>query len=475
MIELTADLCIIGAGSAGLTAASIAAQLGSRVVLIERAKMGGECLNTGCVPSKALLAAAKAAHAIRNSPRFGVVAGEPRVEFEAVRAHVKGVIASIAPHDSVERFEGLGVQVLNAEARFVEPRVLVAGEHRIRARRVIIATGAGPARPDIEGLDGIDAFTNETIFDVPTLPEHLIVVGGGPLGIELAQAFCRLGSRVTVVENERAMPRDDRELADRLLKILAEEGVAIREQAKVTKVARSKSGIVLSLQEGGQTSELKGSHLLLATGRRPSVSALDLDRAGVRVSDEGIVVDDKLRTSAGGVYAIGDVVAKSPRFTHIASYHAGIAVRNALVFPLAKTSYRTLPWVTYTDPELAQVGAGEDDARKAHGDDIQILRVEMKANDRAQAERETSGAIKLVARSNGRVLGVSILGAHAGELAHAWGLAIGAKLKLSQLAQMIAPYPTLGEIGKAVAIEFYKPKIFGELPRRVVRLLSGLP
>lgn len=475
MVELAADLCIIGAGSAGLTAAAIATQLGTRVVLIERAEMGGECLNTGCVPSKALLAAAKAAHVVRTGSRFGVNAGEPRIDFAAVHAHVHEVIGRIAPHDSVERFEGMGAQVLREEARFIEPRVVMAGEHRVRARRVIIATGSVPAEPRIEGLDSVDYFTNETIFDHRTLPAHLITVGGGPIGIELAQAFCRLGARVTVVENEHALPRDDRELAARLLKILAGEGVVIREQAKVTKVRKGKSAIVLSVEEAGQGSELSGSHLLLATGRRPSLSGLDLDRAGVRFSDEGIIVDDKLRTSARGVYAIGDVVAKAPRFTHIASYHAGVAVRNAVLFPFTRTNYDTLPWVTYTDPELAQVGASEDDARKEHGDDIRVVRFEMEANDRAQAERETTGAVKLVARKNGKVLGVSILGPNAGELTHPWGLAIGSGLKLSHLARMVAAYPTLGEASKSVAIEFYKPKVFGELARRLVRLLSRLP
>ena len=475
MTNVEADLCVIGAGSAGLSAASFAAQLGARVVLIERGEMGGECLNTGCVPSKAMLAAARAAHGIRASAPFGVEGAEPRVDFAAVHRHVREVIAAIAPHDSVERFESLGVRVISAEARFIEPRVLMAGDTRVRARRVIIATGSSPSTPPIEGLDSVDYFTNESIFANETLPEHLLILGGGPIGMELAQAHRRLGARVTIVENAKAMAHDDRELADRLLKVLAGEGVVIREHTKVERVRRSGSNIVLSLDEGGHKSELKGSHLLVAAGRSARVASLDLERAGVAHTKDGIVVDRKMRTSARGVFAIGDVVAQAPRFTHIAGYHAGIAVQNALIFPFAKSDYRSLPWVTYTDPELAHVGASEQGAREAHGDNIQIVRAEMKRNDRAQTELATGGIVKVIARSNGQVLGVSILDTHAGELAHVWVLAIRSGMKLKTIAQMIAPYPTLGEANKAAAGEFYKPKLFSDLSRRTVRLFSHLP
>jgi len=475
MRNLEVDLCVVGAGSAGLSAASIAAQLGARVVLIERGEMGGECLNTGCVPSKAMLAAAKTAHAIRVSAPFGIEAAEPRIDFAAVHRHVHEVIAAIAPHDSVERFERLGTQVIRAEAHFIEPRVLTTGDTRVRARRVIIATGSSASAPPIEGLDGIDYFTNESIFANETLPEHLLILGGGPIGMELAQAHRRLGAKVTVVENAKAMAHDDRELVDRLLKVLAGEGVVMLEKAKVDRVRRSGSHIVLSLNEDGQKSELKGSHLLVAAGRSARVASLHLERAGVAHTKDGIIVDRKMRTSARGVFAIGDVVAKAPRFTHIAGYHAGIAVQNALLLPFAKTDYKSLPWVTYTDPELAHVGATEKDARKAHGDDIQVVRAEMKSNDRAQTERATGGVVKVIARKNGQVLGVSILDTHAGELAHVWVLAIRSGMKLKAIAQMIAPYPTLGEANKAAAGEFYKPKLFGALSRRVVRLFSHLP
>lgn len=475
MQNLEVDLCVIGAGSAGLSAASIAAQLGARVVLIERGQMGGECLNTGCIPSKAMLAAAKAAHAMRSSAPFGIEAAEPRVDFAAVHRHVHEVIATIAPHDSVERFEGLGARVIRAEAHFVKPRVLTAGDTQVRARRVIIATGSSASVPPIEGLEGVQYFTNESIFANQTFPEHLLILGGGPIGLELAQAHRRLGAKVTVVEAAKAMAHDDCELVERLLKGLAGEGVAIREQAKVEKVRRNGSNIVLSLDEDGQKSQLEGSHLLVAVGRSARVASLDLEHAGVAHTKEGIIVDRKMRTSARGVFAIGDVVAQAPRFTHIAGYHAGIAVQNALLVPFAKTDYKSLPWVTYTDPELAHVGASEHDARQAHGDDIQVVRAEMKSNDRAQTELATGGVVKVVARKNGKVLGVSILDTHAGELAHVWVLAIQSGMTLKAIAQMIAPYPTLGEANKAAAGEFYKPKLFSKLSRRVVRLFSHLP
>ena len=301
------------------------------------------------------------------------------------------------------------------------------------------------------------------------------MVGAGPIGVELAQAHRRLGARVTVLEDPKAMPHDDRELVARLMTVLSDEGVTIHENAKVRAVQRNDSGIVRLLEQGGRIAELEGSHLLVATGRSARVASLDLERAHVRFSDHGIIVDSRLRTSARGVYAIGDVVADAPRFTHVAGYHAGVAVRNALTFPFARTHYDSLPWVTYTDPELAQVGIGEDAARKAHGDDVRAVRFEMKDNDRAQTERATGGAVKVFAGKNGRILGVSILDTHAGELAHVWVLAIQSGLKLSALAGMIAPYPTLGEANKMAAIEFYRPKFFNKWTRRLVRMLARLP
>lgn len=474
MSDRVVDMCVIGAGAAGLTTAAIAAQLGVRTVLIERAEMGGECLNTGCVPSKALLAAAKAAHAVRTSRRFGVAAAEPSIDFAAVHRHVRGVIDAIAPHDSVERFEGFGVEVLRAEARFVGPRRIAAGNHAIRARRVVIATGSEPAIPPIPGIGGVPYFTNETIFDNDRLPKHLLVIGAGPIGIELAQAHRRLGAAVTVIEADKPLPKDDPELAGTLLKGLAAEGVAIRRQSQIKSVERDGAGIVLIVEENGRQARVEGTHLLVAAGRRPRIGALDLERAGVTHGKDGITVDRRLRTSARGVYAIGDVT-RGPRFTHVAGYQAGIVIRNALFRLPAKVDYAALPWVTFTDPELAQVGSTEAEARQRYGEDVAVIRLPLAENDRAQAERATAGMVKIIARRNGRILGASILGPHAGELSHVWVLAIEQGLKLKDIAGMLAPYPTWGEASKMAAVEFYKPRLFSPWTRAAVRALSWLP
>jgi pyruvate/2-oxoglutarate dehydrogenase complex dihydrolipoamide dehydrogenase (E3) component len=468
------DLCVIGAGAAGLTTAAIAAQLGARTVLIERDRMGGECLNTGCVPSKALLAAAKAAHAVRTARRFGVNGAAPTVDFAAVRRHVHGVIDAIAPHDSVERFAGFGVDVVRADARFLGPREVAAGNRAIRARRVVIATGSEPAIPPIPGIDAVPYLTNETIFENDRLPEHLVIIGGGAIGIELAQAHRRLGAAVTVVEAARALPRDDPELAEMLLRRLTEEGIEIREQAEIKSAEPHGTGVVLCAEENGRQTRIEGSHLLIAAGRKPRADGLDLDRAGIAYDRRGITTDRRLRTTARGVYAIGDVI-DAPHFTHIAGYHAGIVIRNALFRLPAKVDYAALPWVTYTDPELAQVGATEAEACRRYGKEVRVLRLLLAENDRAQTEREPGGLVKIIARRNGQVLGASILAAHAGELAHLWVLAIEQRLKLKHIAGILAPYPTWGEVNKMAAVEFYKPRLFNPWTRRAVRALAWLP
>lgn len=467
------DLCVVGAGSAGLSIASGAAQLGASVVLIERDRMGGECLNFGCVPSKALLAAAKVAHTIRSAKFFGIDAA-PDIEFARVHAHVRAVIAAIAPHDSVERFENLGVSVISGEARFTGPRTISVDGQEIQARRVVIATGSEPAIPRISGLDRVPFFTNETIFDNDRPLAHLIILGGGPIGIEIGQAYRRLGAAVTIIEHHKAMAKDDPELARPLLRLLADEGVVIHENATVEAVSRDGDGVSIAIDEAGRSAQLSGSHLLVAVGRKARTSGLGLETAGVEFNDRGIIVDERLKTTARGVYAAGDVV-DGPHFTHVCSYHAGIVIRNALFRMPARLDYRSLPWVTYTDPELAQVGMTEEQARKRHGDEIRIVRIPYTANDRAQTELQTTGTLKLVAHRSGRVLGASILGAHAGELTHLWVLAIEKKLKLRDLAQMIAPYPTWGQLDQAAASEFSRPWLTHPITRGLVRALSWLP
>ncbi len=473
MSTRTIDLCVIGGGAAGLSVAAAAGLLGAAVVLIERARMGGECLNTGCVPSKALLAAAHAAHAAQRASVLGIDAS-PRVDFGRVHDHVHAAIAAIAPHDSVERMAQYGVDVVRASARLRAPRVVEADGVELRARRLVIATGAEPAVPDVPGIADVPILTNETIFDCTTRPRHLLVLGGGPLGIEMAQAYRRLGAAVTVVARSRALPKDDPDVAAILLQALARDGIAIREHAHATKIERAGDDIVMTIDEAGESRRVEASHLLVATGRRPRVSGLGLEAAGVVYDDDGIAVDARLRTSAKGVYAAGDVVA-GPRFTHVCSYHAGVIVQNALFRLPARVRYDSLPWVTYTDPELAQIGMTEARARERRGDDLRVVRVPYADSDRAQAERRPEGLLKLVARPDGRLLGASIVGAHAGELAHLFVLAIERRLNLRHVARMIAPYPTFAELDRTAAIEFLKPWMRATLTRRVVRLLSRLP
>ena len=467
---LKLDICVIGAGSGGLSVAAGASQMGASTALIERGKMGGDCLNYGCVPSKALLAAGHAAQAVRGAGRFGVRAAAPAIDSGGVYGHVRGTIAAIAPNDSVERFEGLGVKVIQSSARFTGPREIAVDGTRITARRIVIATGSSPAVPPIAGLKDVPYLTNETIFDLGQVPAHLIVIGGGPVGIEMAQAHRHLGARVTVVEMFSIMASDDPELVDVVRARLAGEGIDLREGVTVARVEKAGDGVAVVIAGNGAEDRVQGSHVLIAAGRRPNVGGLDLEKAGIAYSPAGIQVDARLRTTNRRVFAIGDV-AGGYQFTHMAGYHAGIVLRNALFRLPAKVDTRAVPWVTYTAPELAQVGLTEDRARKQEGD-IRVLRWPFAENDRARTERETDGLVKVITTPRGRILGAGIVGAHAGELIHAWVLAIGQKIKIGAVAGMIAPYPTLGEANKRAAGSFYTPALFGERTKRIVRFLS---
>jgi len=473
------DICVLGAGSAGLSVAAGAALLGARTVLIEPGQMGGDCLNTGCVPSKALLASAKAAVAHRHAGALGLRAQAPEVDFKAVHDHVHGVIAGIAPQDSVARFEGMGVTVIREPGRFTGPRELMAGDARIAARRFVIATGSAPLVPPIPGLEGVPYLTNETVFGLSELPRHLIVIGGGPIGCELGQAFCRLGARVTLLEQARILPQDDPELADILRDRLRADGLDIREGARVTMVealetgAGGQVGVSVTVESGGSaepiTERIEGSTLLMAAGRRPVVEDLGLEAAGIAYGHRGVEVDARLRTTNPKVFAAGDVVG-GYQFTHMASHHAVVVIKNALFRLPAKVETRAVPWVTYTDPELAQVGLTEAQARQKHGA-IRVLRWPFSENDRARAERSTEGLVKVIASPRGRILGASILGAQAGELIQPWTLAIAQGIKLSAMAGIIAPYPTRGEAGKRAAGGFFADKISSRWTQGLVRLL----
>jgi len=464
---LAPDLCVVGAGSGGLAVAAGAAQMGADVVLIERGAMGGDCLNFGCVPSKSLLAASRVADLGRRGAALGIAYAPPRIDFAAVGDSIQRVIAAIAPNDSVERFEGLGVRVLRAEARFTDPRTVRAGNTEVRPRRFVIATGSRPSVPAIPGLDGVSYLTNETVFANRELPKHLILIGGGPIGIEMAQAHARLGARVTLLDVGPLLPRDDPELAACLAERLSAEGVTTYPQIKIIGIGRDQNVIQVDLADG---SRVAGSHLLVAAGRQPNIAALDLPAAKIATTAKGITVDARLRTTNRRAFAVGDV-AGGPQFTHIALYHAGIVIRNALFRLPAKVDYRALPWVTYTDPELAQVGLTEAAARAADGA-VRVLRWPFAENDRAHTERDTGGLVKVVIRRNGRILGASVLGAGAGDLILPWALAISQKLKIGALANLIVPYPTRGEAGKRAAGSFYTPTLFSARTRGLVRLLA---
>ncbi len=466
---LTPDICVIGAGTGGLVVAAGASQLGAKTVLIESHRMGGDCLNTGCVPSKALLAAAHAATDYRRAAAFGLAQDAPRVDFAKVQAHVRAVIAAIAPNDSEERFTGLGVTVLREPGRFTGPSEVSVGETRIRARRFVVATGSMAFVPPVPGLGDLPYLTNETIFDIDRLPAHLLVMGGGPIGCELAQAFRRLGAQVSVVEMLEIMPKDDPELVAVVRQSLLDDGIALFEQHKVVGASKSGANLALEIEKDGMRRRLEGSHLLVAAGRRPQVADLGLESAGIAHSDKGIQVDARLRTTNRRAYAVGDVVG-GPQFTHLAAYHAGIVIRNALFRLPARVDLSALPWVTFTNPELAHVGSSEAAAR-AQGP-IRLLRWPLAENDRAQAEHLHRGFIKIVTNMRGRILGADIVGPSAGEMIHFWTLAVSQKLKIGAVAGMIAPYPTLAEIGKRAAGNYYLPKLFGERTKRLVRFLA---
>lgn len=452
---LTTDLCIIGAGSAGLALAAGAAQMGARVVLIEGAEMGGDCLNTGCVPSKALLAAAKAAQSARDAGKFGVRTGKVSVDFAAAKDHVLAVIAAIAPHDSQERFEGLGVTVIRAYARFSAPREVEAGGKRVRARRFVIATGSHAAVPPIPGIEDLPYFTHETIFALRQAPAHLIILGGGPIGLEMALAHRRLGCEVTVVEALKALGRDDPDAAALVLAALRAEGITIHEGAPVVRLRNLADGIEAVLGNG---EVVGGSHLLVAAGRLPALDKLDLRRGGIAFGPLGVIVGPNLRsTSNRRVYAVGDV-AGGAQFTHVAGAHAGVVIRQILLGLPAKAA-TIVPWVTYTEPELAQAGLTEAQARQTFGARVVVLRTELDHNDRALAEGKPGGFVKVMAVA-GRSVGATIVGPQAGELIGFWALAIAQKTRLSAIASMILPYPTLGESAKRAAGAYFSGRLF---------------
>ena len=462
------DIAVIGAGSGGLSVAAAAAQFGQSVILFEKGKMGGDCLNYGCVPSKALIAASKQAHAMRSGSRYGIRPQEPQVEFTKVHAYVHDVIAAIEPIDSVERFEGLGVKVVQAAAKFRDAHSVETSEGVFAARKFVIATGSRAGVPPIPGLADVDYLTNESLFDNKILPEHLVIIGGGPIGMEMAQAHRRLGSEVTVIEAFDALGKDDPELTSIVLESLRSDGVKILARTAIKNVSKTESGFVVDTETHGK---ITGSHVLVATGRVANVEGLNLEAAGVAYNKHGVTVDKSLRTSQKHIYAVGDV-AGGPQFTHVAGYHAGLVIRNALFKLPVRNSVGNIPYVTYTSPELAHVGMTEAAATAQFGGSVRVIRWPFHDNDRAQAEGKTKGLVKAVIGKGGKILGVSIVGEQAGELIQPWVLAMSNGLKIKALAGMVAPYPTLGEINRRVAVTYYSGLATNPHVRRVINWLK---
>ena len=438
MKNIKTDICIIGAGSGGLSIAAGAVQMGASVVLLEGHKMGGDCLNYGCVPSKALLAA-----------------GKIGLSFGKAKDHVQAAIDTIAPHDSVERFTALGVNVITEFGSFLSPTQVQAGDTIITARRFVIATGSSPFVPPIPGLDQVPYDTNETIFANRNKPKHLLVVGGGPIGMEMAQAHRRLGCEVTVIEGQKALGKDDPEMAAIVLDNLRAEGIEIAEDAMAREVRGKTGAIEIEAQDGRI---FKGTDLLMAVGRKPNLTRLNLEAAGVAHHRGGVKVGANLRSSNRRVYAVGDV-AGGLQFTHVAGYHAGVVIKSMLfgLPSMAKTAH--IPWATYTDPELAQIGLTEAQARDKYGAKIEVVRFDFAGSDRLIAEGKAKGLIKVMVHK-GRPVGASIAGQSAGELIGFWAMALANNMKMGAIVATVLPYPTVNEVNKRAAGAYFTPRLF---------------
>lgn len=472
MNRITCDIAVIGAGAGGLSVAASAAQLGAKVVLIESHQMGGDCLNVGCVPSKSLLAASRLATVYHHSSKMGVDMQKPSIDFAGVMNYVADVVQAIAPNDSVERFTGLGVQVIQATAQFQDARTLRAGDQTITAKRIVIATGSAPAIPPIPGLDSVTYYTNETIFSLKEKPAHLIIIGGGPIGCELAQAFHNLQVKVTILEAFTILPKDEPTLVAIIREQLTKQGVHLYEETKIHRIMTVNNQITVAIEKNGQHETMTGSHLLIAAGRRANVEGLLLEKAGIEYSNKGIKTDRYLRTTNKHVYALGDVVG-GYQFTHVANYHAGIIIKNILFRLFATVDYYAIPWVTYLHPELAHVGLTNAEALKKYPD-AKTLEVSLSDIDRAHTDSELTGKINIAVTKKGKVLGVSILAPHAGELILPWVMMIREGKTLRSLIDAIVPYPTYSELSKRIASEFYKPIVFSSTVKWIVKCLRLL-
>src|SRR5580700_5615271 len=467
--ELKPDICIIGAGAAGRAAASAAAAFGVPVVLIEKRTLGG---GAGSVPAAALAVTAERANVIRNAAHFGLKAARFGVDFAAVKAHLRDVAGTVAPSEARQRLAGLGVRIIDGAARFLDARTVTAGEFTVAARRFVIATGSSPALPAIPGLAGTPHLTSDTVFDLADCPRHLVVIGAGSIGLELAQTFRRLGADVTVLEAATPLAGDDAECAAIVLDALEREGIKLRIGVAIAQVRRVLARVEIDITTPDGAETVTGSHILVAVGRRPNVEDLDLDAAGIRYEPNGIDVDRRLRTTNKRVYAIGDVTV-GPKSTHLATYHAELVVRHALFRQQVGVDHHIIPTVTHTDPELAQVGFLEDEAR-AHAGAIRVLRSPYRENARALVTEATAGHIKVITDRKGDILGATIVGAGAGEMIATWTLAIKQKLNIRAFAGLIVPYPAYGEVGKRAAMTYFMRGLTSNQVRRIIGWLRRL-
>ncbi|MFV1992699.1 MAG: NAD(P)/FAD-dependent oxidoreductase [Acidiferrobacterales bacterium] len=453
------DLCVIGGGAAGLVVAAGGVGLGAKVVLIEKNRLGGDCLYTGCVPSKAMLHQAAIAHTARQATAIGLtVSGSP--DPGRVQNYVQSIIDKIEPHDSPERFRDLGVEIIFGDAKFANANTVNIGNSTIRARHYVIATGSRPAVPPVPGLDETPYFTNESIFSNKAALPELIILGAGPIGLEMAQAHQRLGSQVTVLDIAPSiLPREDPDMAAFVQSSLEADGVKFLLGQNISHISQSGTALSVSLtNQDGSTQLVKGSHLLVATGRKTNTDGLALEKARVSTQKNGLLIlNDKLRTTNKHIYACGD--AAGPYFfTHMAEHQAGIVLRNTLFHMGAKTETRVVPWSTFTDPELARVGLSESEAKQqkiTH----EVFTFDMSEVDRAKTDNDTQGKIKVVVNKKGYILGAAIVGARAGELIHEYALAMKQNMKLGQLTGLIHIYPTLAQINRRVADTYLKTKL----------------
>lgn len=468
---LTPDLCVIGAGSGGLAVAETARAYGASVVLVEKARLGGNALSTGAVPAKALVAAAAQAQAVRGGVAFGIAAEDPRVNFRRVHDHVEQVITALAPQHAAARLAALGVELVEGAARFISRKAVAVGDTEIRARRFVIATGARLPVPSIPGLDAVPYFTSETILDNTRKLTHLVVIGGGSLGLELAQAYARLGAEVTVVENGEMLSGYDPELAGIALKRLGEEGVSLRPHATVTAIQPRSMGIGVAVQSGETEQLLDASHILIAPERMPNLAGLDLDKAGIRMNKADprlLQLSPALKTSNARVYAVGD--AAGGQSVQAAVQQAQAVVRSALLGAMEKPNALRVPRVVSTDPELAEIGLTESSARTRHGVGFRVTRWSYADNDRARAARQTYGLAKLITDRSGRILGAGVVGPGAAELVSLFSLAMSGGLNAGKLAELVAPYPSFAEIAVRLGEEFRRGEAGKPLLRQWIRL-----